>query len=115
MVILDDADVEAASKVPCGAVLQRRATVRFTERIYVAEPLFEPFTRASSCANAGDPPRQAFDFEHDMGSWINHGQLERVSAHVEDARANGATVPTGGRRREDFVRAVLRAHHLDSA
>ena len=37
-----------------------------------------------------------------MGSLMNHGQLERVSAHVENARANGATVLTGGRRREDL-------------
>jgi succinate-semialdehyde dehydrogenase/glutarate-semialdehyde dehydrogenase len=42
------------------------------------------------------------DFDHDMGSLINHDHLERVSAHVEDAKAKGATVLTGGRRREDL-------------
>src|SRR4029450_13923992 len=42
------------------------------------------------------------DFEHDMGSLINQDHLARVSAHVEDARAKGATVLAGGRRREDI-------------
>ena len=37
-----------------------------------------------------------------MGSLINHDQLERVRAHVEDARSKGATVRTGGRHREDL-------------
>jgi succinate-semialdehyde dehydrogenase/glutarate-semialdehyde dehydrogenase len=73
-----------------------------TERIYVAEPLFEAFTRAfverTQAIRLGNAP----DFEHDMGSLINHDQLERVSAHVEGARAKGATVLTGGRRREDL-------------
>jgi succinate-semialdehyde dehydrogenase/glutarate-semialdehyde dehydrogenase len=37
-----------------------------------------------------------------MASLISADQLERVSAHVEDARAKGATVLTGGRRRPDL-------------
>jgi succinate-semialdehyde dehydrogenase/glutarate-semialdehyde dehydrogenase len=35
----------------------------------------------------------------DMGSLVSAQQLERVSAHVEDARAKGARVLTGGRCR----------------
>jgi succinate-semialdehyde dehydrogenase / glutarate-semialdehyde dehydrogenase len=37
-----------------------------------------------------------------MGSLINQDHLSRVRAHVEDARAKGATVLAGGRRREDL-------------
>jgi succinate-semialdehyde dehydrogenase/glutarate-semialdehyde dehydrogenase len=73
-----------------------------TERIYVVEPLFEPFIRAfvarTRAIRLGDAP----DFDHDMGSLINHDQLDRVRAHVEDARTKGATVRTGGRPREDL-------------
>ena len=103
MVILEDADVEAAAD---GAVrasfLNAGQTCVATERIYVAEPLFDAFTRAFVARTQAIRLGNAPDFEHDMGSLINQDQLERVSAHVEDARAKGATVLTGGRRREDL-------------
>ena len=103
MVILDDADVEAAAD---GAVrasfINAGQTCVATERIYVAEPLFEAFTRAFVERTQAIRLGNAADFEHDMGSLINRDQLERVTAHVESARAKGATVLTGGRRREDL-------------
>jgi succinate-semialdehyde dehydrogenase / glutarate-semialdehyde dehydrogenase len=103
MVILDDADVEAAAE---GAVrasfFYAGQTCMATERIYVVEPLFEPFIRAFVAGTQAIRLGNARDFEHDMGSLINQDQLVRVSAHVEDARAKGATVLTGGRQREDL-------------
>jgi succinate-semialdehyde dehydrogenase/glutarate-semialdehyde dehydrogenase len=103
MVILDDADVEAAADGAVRASFSSAGQVCVsTERIYVAEPLFEPFTRAfverTKALRLGHAP----DFEHDIGCLINHDRLEQVSAHVEDAKAKGATVLTGGRRREDL-------------
>jgi succinate-semialdehyde dehydrogenase / glutarate-semialdehyde dehydrogenase len=103
MVILDDADVEAAADGAIRASFSSAGQVCVsTERIYVAEPLFEPFTRAfverTKALRLGYAP----DFEHDIGCLINHDRLEQVSAHVEDAKAKGATVLTGGRRREDL-------------
>lgn len=38
----------------------------------------------------------------DMGSLISQAQLERVTQHVEDARAKGATVLTGGTARPEL-------------
>jgi succinate-semialdehyde dehydrogenase / glutarate-semialdehyde dehydrogenase len=103
MVILDDADVEAAANCAVRAsFINAGQTCLATERIYVAESLFEPFIRAFVARTQAIRLGNALDFEHDMGSLINHDQLERVSAHVEDARAKGATVLTGGRRREDL-------------
>ena len=103
MVILDDADVAAAAEGAVRAAFSSAGQLCVsTERIYVAEPLFEAFTRdfvrRTQAIRLGHAP----DFEHDMGSLINQDQLERVSAHVEDARARGATVLTGGRRRTDL-------------
>ena len=103
MVVLDDADIEAAAD---GAVrasfINAGQTCLAIERIYIAKPLFELFTRAfvrrTQAIRLGNAP----DFEHDMGSLINLDQLVRISAHVEDARAKGATVLAGGRRREDL-------------
>jgi succinate-semialdehyde dehydrogenase/glutarate-semialdehyde dehydrogenase len=37
-----------------------------------------------------------------MGSLVSQAQLDRVSAHVEDARAKGARVLAGGRARPDL-------------
>ncbi|HET9303722.1 MAG TPA: succinic semialdehyde dehydrogenase [Propionibacteriaceae bacterium] len=102
MVILDDADVEATADGAVRASFSSAGQLCVsTERIYVAEPLFEPFTRAFVARTKALRLGYAPDFEHDIGCLINHDQLEQVSAHVEDAKTKGATVLTGGRRRED--------------
>jgi succinate-semialdehyde dehydrogenase / glutarate-semialdehyde dehydrogenase len=103
MVILDDADVEAAAAGAVRASFSNAGqTCVATERIYVLEALFEPFIEAFVARTRAIRLGNAPDFEHDMGSLINHDQLERVSAHVEDAKAKGARVLTGGRQREDL-------------
>jgi succinate-semialdehyde dehydrogenase / glutarate-semialdehyde dehydrogenase len=103
MVILDDADVDVAAE---GAVrasfINAGQTCLAVERIYVVEPLVEPFIRAFVARTQEMRLGRAPDFEHDMGSLINQDQLERVSMHVEDARTKGATVLTGGRQRVDL-------------
>ena len=103
LVILDDADVEAAADGAVRASFSNAGQLCVSiERIYVAEPLFEPFTRAFVTRTQAIRLGNAPDFEHDLGSLMNHDQMERVSAHVEDARAKGATVLTGGRGRQDL-------------
>ena len=103
MVILDDADIDAAAEGSVRACFSNAGQLCVSiERIYVAEPLFRPFVRAFVARTEAIRIGNAPDFEHDMGSLVNHSQLARVSAHVEDARAKGATVLTGGRRREDL-------------
>ncbi|MGW6145883.1 aldehyde dehydrogenase family protein, partial [Streptomyces sp. NPDC055140] len=42
------------------------------------------------------------DFSADMGSLTSQGQLDRISAQVDQARAAGATVVAGGRARPDL-------------
>ena len=44
----------------------------------------------------------AYDFGPEMGSLISVDHKDRVASHVEDARAKGATVLTGGRARPDL-------------
>jgi len=41
-------------------------------------------------------------FDAEMGSLVSAAQLERVSAHVEDARDKGAVVLAGGRARPEI-------------
>jgi succinate-semialdehyde dehydrogenase/glutarate-semialdehyde dehydrogenase len=102
MVILDDAAVDSAAEGAVRACFSSAGQLCVSaERIYVAESLFEPFVQAfvarTQALRLGHGP----DFAFDMGSLINHDQLDRVSSHVEDARSKGAIVRTGGRCRED--------------
>jgi succinate-semialdehyde dehydrogenase/glutarate-semialdehyde dehydrogenase len=103
MVILDDAGVEAAAEGAARAAFSSAGQLCVSiERIYVVEPLFERFVQAfvarTQAIRLGNGP----DFAFEMGSLINHDQLDRISSQVEDARSKGAIVRTGGRRREDL-------------
>ena len=60
-----------------------------TERIYVAEPLFQPFVRAFVARTEAIRLGNAPDFEHDMGSLINHGQLARVQCPCRGRQGEG--------------------------
>ncbi len=103
MIVLDDADPEAAAEgaVRAGFANAGQLCVSI-ERIFVAEPVADAFTEA--LVRRVDQLRlgATMGFDQDMGGLINMAQLERVSAHVEDARDRGATVEVGGRRRPDL-------------
>jgi succinate-semialdehyde dehydrogenase/glutarate-semialdehyde dehydrogenase len=103
LLILDDADVEKAAEGAVRACFSNAGQLCVsTERIYVAEPLLADFTAALVTRTQALRLGAAMDYEHDMGALINAGQLERISQHVEDAKAKGATVLTGGRPRADL-------------
>lgn len=103
LLVLSDADVDVAAD---GAVRASFANAGqlcvATERIYVAEGLLDPFCTALTARTQALRLGSSLSYDFDMGSLINAAQLERVSAHVEDARAKGATVLAGGRRRTDL-------------
>ena len=103
MVILDDADIDAAAEGAVRACFSNAGQLWCIDRTDLRHGAAFPTVRPSLCrAYRGNPARNAPDFVHDMGSLVNHSQLARVSAHVEDARAKGATVVAGGRRRDDL-------------
>ena len=72
------------------------------ERIYVPEQMFEEYTRRFVEAARSIRLGASYDFEPEMGSLISVDHKDRVASHVEDARARGATVLTGGRARPDL-------------
>jgi succinate-semialdehyde dehydrogenase/glutarate-semialdehyde dehydrogenase len=103
LLVLDDADVDRAAEGAVRACFSNAGQLCVsTERIYVAEPLAAGFTAAFAARTTALRLGNAMDYDHDMGSLINSAQLERVSAHVDDAVAKGATVVAGGRRRPDL-------------
>ena len=73
-----------------------------TERIVLHESIAEDFT--ARLIEAVSDMRLGADlgWGYDMGSLVSAAQLTRVTDHVEDARARGATVLVGGRARPDI-------------
>ncbi|WP_236788489.1 succinic semialdehyde dehydrogenase [Amycolatopsis sp. GM8] len=102
MIVLPDAPV---AKAAAGAVTACFASAGqlcvSVERIYVHESIREEFTRAFVAKTKALRLGGELNYGADMGSLTSENQLTSVSAHVEDARAKGATVLTGGRARPD--------------
>ncbi|GAA1764811.1 succinic semialdehyde dehydrogenase [Streptomonospora arabica] len=71
------------------------------ERIYVHDSVYDEFAERFADAVRGMELNAAFDYSADMGSLTYRRQFDRVSAHVEDARAKGAEILAGGGPRDD--------------
>ncbi len=103
MYVADDADlgraVEGAVRACFSSAGQLCVSV---ERLIVHDAVADEFT--ARLVEAVKQMRLGGDLAYgpDMGSLVGPTQLERVSAHVEDARAKGATVLVGGRARPDL-------------
>ncbi|MDO5502596.1 MAG: succinic semialdehyde dehydrogenase [Actinomycetia bacterium] len=72
------------------------------ERILVHTDVYDEFVPAFVAAVKDMRLGTELSFGYDMGSLVGQRQLETVTEHVEDARARGATVLTGGRARPDL-------------
>lgn len=102
MIVLADADVAAAAHGAVRACFANAGQLCMSiERIYVHAAVHDRFTeelvRRVGSLKLGTGP----DFGIDMGSLTSTRQLDTVTRHVEDARAKGATVLTGGKPRPD--------------
>jgi succinate-semialdehyde dehydrogenase/glutarate-semialdehyde dehydrogenase len=120
MLILPDADVAKAVTGAVTACFSSAGQLCVSvERIYVHESIREEFTEAFVRRTAALRLGGALNYSADMGSLTSADQLANVHAHVEDARANGATVLTGGRGRPDigplFYEPTVLAGVTDSA
>ncbi|GAB3438561.1 succinic semialdehyde dehydrogenase [Streptomonospora sediminis] len=72
------------------------------ERLYVHDAVYDRFAERFAESVRGMELNAGFDYSADMGSLTYKRQLDRVAAHVDDARAKGAEVLAGGRAREDI-------------
>lgn len=73
-----------------------------TERLYLHESIADEFLDAFVVAVRSMRLSPSLTFDADMGSLASAAQLERVSAHVEDARSKGALILAGGRARPEI-------------
>ncbi|MGW4592805.1 succinic semialdehyde dehydrogenase [Amycolatopsis thermoflava] len=103
MIVLPDADVAKAAAGAVTACFSSAGQLCVSvERIYVHENIRDEFTKAFVAKTKALKLGAELGFGADMGSLTSAAQLAAVSAHVEDARAKGATVLTGGRARPDL-------------
>ena len=101
MIVCADADLErAANGAVYGAFSNAGQICVSTERVYVVDEVADAFTRKVVEKTAA--LRQGATGEFDVGPMIWPAQLQIVERHVEDARARGATILTGGRRNPDL-------------
>jgi acyl-CoA reductase-like NAD-dependent aldehyde dehydrogenase len=102
-VIAEDADPELAAKaVAYAALLNTGQVCTSTERVYIPKRKATQFTEAivehirSLRLGSGLEPST------DVGPMIGDSYRLKTETHVEDARARGAQILTGGRRPKEF-------------
>jgi succinate-semialdehyde dehydrogenase / glutarate-semialdehyde dehydrogenase len=101
--VLGDADLDKAVPGLVRASFSNAGQLCVSiERVYVARPILPEFTERFVAATAALRLGGSLDYDPDVGCLINAAQVERVAAHVDDARDHGAGVLTGGRPRPDL-------------
>ncbi len=100
MIVLRDANIDrAANAAAYGGLLNSGQICMSIERVYVEEPVYDEFV--SKLTEKVLELRQGEDgraFDKDIGAMATPAQVEIVSDHVEDARAKGARILTGGNK-----------------
>lgn len=99
MLVLDDADIDIASRgAVWGAFVNAGQACLSVERCYVHRSLYEPFLKA--CVRHAENLRvgDGSNPETDVGPLIGQRQLLNVESQVEEARTQGARVLAGGKR-----------------
>jgi acyl-CoA reductase-like NAD-dependent aldehyde dehydrogenase len=102
-IVLADADIErAVNGTTWGGLVNTGQICMSLERIYVEEPIYDEFVNRLA-AKVRDEVRQGDDgsgHSAEIGAMTSPNQIAIVSDHVEDARAAGARILTGGRARD---------------
>ena len=96
-IVLADADLDsAAKKIAWGAFANSGQTCASVERVYVHESIAGPFT--DKVAALARTLRQGEPNQHDVdiGAMTTQMQVDLIQRHLDDARARGAKIVTGG-------------------
>jgi len=99
MLVLDDADVNAAARWGCwGAFSNSGQTCMSPERVYVMADAYDAFVDAAvrEAKSLKVGYSEAMDAKNHYGSITSPKQLEIVKRHVADALEKGATLLCGG-------------------
>jgi betaine-aldehyde dehydrogenase len=102
MIVLASADVEkAVNAATWGAFANSGQICTSVERLYVEESIYDEFVhRLTEEVGKLNQGMDDEGYGSEIGAMTFPPQTDIVEDHVEDARRNGATVLTGGRRLE---------------
>jgi acyl-CoA reductase-like NAD-dependent aldehyde dehydrogenase len=99
MIVLEDADINNAARgAVWGAFANSGQACASVERCYVQESIAHKFIERVLAETKALKQGLGSDPAIDVGSMSNERQLQIVSEHVDDAKARGAQILTGGRR-----------------
>ena len=110
MIVLDDADVDAAARWGVwGAFFNTGQTCMAVERVYVVESKYEEFVRRSISYAKEFKVGYAIDADspYSMGPVTDPRQVKVIESHLEDALAKGARVLTGGKEQGMFYNPMV--------
>ena len=107
MIILDDADIEAAvNGAAFGSFMNQGQICMSTERIIVHENIADQFVEAlatkAKALPAGNPRDKVV-----LGSLVNLQAAEKMDELIADATKKGGVVVAGGKRSDTIVEATL--------
>lgn len=103
LVVLDDADLEAAVDGAVRGSFSSAGQLCISfERAYVHTDVHDAFLEAFAERTAALELGAGFGYDVDVGGLFDEGQLEKVEGHVEQALDAGATLVTGGEARPDL-------------
>jgi len=110
LVVLDDADIDAAVDATIfGAFMNQGQICMSTERLVVDESVADAFVeklaKRAAALPAGDPRGHVV-----LGSLVNIAAAERMDALIADAVAKGGKVVAGGKRNGAIVEATVIDH-----
>ncbi|GAA4692187.1 succinic semialdehyde dehydrogenase [Nocardioides conyzicola] len=102
LIVRADADIAKAARGTADAAFANTGQMCIhIERVIVHDRVYDEFKRALLDVTTGLRVGQSYDLSHDIGSLASADQLAKVSAHVDDAVAKGATVLAGGHARPE--------------
>ena len=104
MIVCADADLDrAADGAWLGSCMNSGHYCCGTERIYVVAAVYDEFLRRVLEKGKQLRQGQQYGWDEDVGAVFWDRQMAIIEAHVEDARAKGATIEQGGRRNPDLA------------
>lgn len=110
MIVLEDADVQAAAKWGVwGANYHSGQSCVSIERAYVMESVYDQFVAAvvteTEKLRLGHSPE--IDNDYHLGPMSDSRQLEIVEDHLKEAVKKGARIITGGERRGAYIQPAV--------
>ena len=110
LVVLEDADIEAASSAGAwGSFLHQGQICLAVSRHLVHESIADDYVEGARRARVAPAGRQPDTDEVALGPIINEKQVERVERIVDDSVSQGATLVTGGTHENLFFEPTVLA------